>query len=131
MMATGSASLMSRPVASMLSLALALVAATHCVAFAPSPVFTLSGKAPALRLNSGRAGFSTPKMSMVAPAQGMVAADVAGKAEAASHQLVQASVMLADIFDDIGTDGFIYGGLAVTVISIIVMLVILYQDGVR
>jgi len=45
--------------------------------------------------------------------------------------VVQASILVADIFDDIGTTNIIYGGLAVTVVSIAAMLVVLYQDGVR
>eukprot|EP00281_Chroomonas_sp_CCMP1168_P024707 CAMPEP_0206237726 /NCGR_PEP_ID=MMETSP0047_2-20121206/14420_1 /ASSEMBLY_ACC=CAM_ASM_000192 /TAXON_ID=195065 /ORGANISM="Chroomonas mesostigmatica_cf, Strain CCMP1168" /LENGTH=114 /DNA_ID=CAMNT_0053662183 /DNA_START=8 /DNA_END=352 /DNA_ORIENTATION=+ len=49
----------------------------------------------------------------------------------AASQLVPAQILLADIIDDIGPDNLLWGGFWVTVISIAVLLIILYQDGVR
>eukprot|EP00283_Hemiselmis_rufescens_P010920 CAMPEP_0173418184 /NCGR_PEP_ID=MMETSP1357-20121228/396_1 /TAXON_ID=77926 /ORGANISM="Hemiselmis rufescens, Strain PCC563" /LENGTH=108 /DNA_ID=CAMNT_0014380633 /DNA_START=13 /DNA_END=339 /DNA_ORIENTATION=+ len=39
--------------------------------------------------------------------------------------------LMADIIDDIGPNNLLWGGLAVTIVSIAAMLFILYQDGVR
>eukprot|EP00287_Rhodomonas_sp_CCMP768_P010440 CAMPEP_0196718466 /NCGR_PEP_ID=MMETSP1091-20130531/1654_1 /TAXON_ID=302021 /ORGANISM="Rhodomonas sp., Strain CCMP768" /LENGTH=118 /DNA_ID=CAMNT_0042059129 /DNA_START=28 /DNA_END=384 /DNA_ORIENTATION=- len=113
--------------ASTLSLALVLLVACQCHAFAPATSFTTSLRAPALRTSSSRNGLAKATMSLTPQAMGGFDVQV----DTASYQLVQASVMLADIFDDLGTDNIIYGGLAITVISIAVMLIILYQDGVR